>query len=200
MTSPFTWQPVAWPNSAVSLSKYGTGNGLVLSSNKPLHEPMLTLYRDMPTWLLIVLPLRWRQNERNGVSNHRCLDCLLNRLFRPRSKKASKFRVTGPCEGNPPVTTEFPSQRASKAEKVSIWWRQHATSGSSNLISIIWTSDEPVYRRIYSSLRDDEFVETDIDFSESILISMIQWNKKKFTKYTMIFKNIAMSAHARLQW
>ena len=26
--------------------------------------------------------LQWRQNERNGVSNHRRIDCLLNRLFR----------------------------------------------------------------------------------------------------------------------
>ena len=29
------------------------------------------------------------------------------------------------CEGNPPMTGGFPSQRASKAEDVSIWWRHH---------------------------------------------------------------------------
>ena len=41
---------------------------------------------------------------RDGVSNHRCLDCLRNRLFRHRSKKTPKLRVTGLCEGNsPPV-------------------------------------------------------------------------------------------------
>ena len=33
--------------------------------------------------------------------------------WRPRSKKASKLRVTGLCEGNSPVTGEFPSQMAS---------------------------------------------------------------------------------------
>ena len=38
--------------------------------------------------------------------------CLLNGLFRLRSKKASKLRFTGLCEGNPPVTGGFPSQRA----------------------------------------------------------------------------------------
>ena len=43
--------------------------------------------------------LQWRHNERNGVSNHRCFDCLFNRLFRRRSKKTSKLRVTGRCEG-----------------------------------------------------------------------------------------------------
>ena len=39
-------------------------------------------------------------NERDGVSNHRCLCWLLNRLFRRRSQKTSNFRVTGLCEGN----------------------------------------------------------------------------------------------------
>ena len=42
-----------------------------------------------------------------------------------RSKKTSKLRVTGLCAGNSPVTGEFPAQRASNAENVSIWWRHH---------------------------------------------------------------------------
>ena len=41
---------------------------------------------------------------------------LYNRLFRHRSKKTSKLRVTGLCEGNPPETGGFPSQRASNAD------------------------------------------------------------------------------------
>ena len=45
-----------------------------------------------------------------------CLECLLNHLFRRRSKKMSKPRRTGLCEGNPPVTGGFLSQRASDAE------------------------------------------------------------------------------------
>ena len=40
-------------------------------------------------------PLRWRHNERDSVSNHQPHDCLLNRLFRRRSKKSPKLRVTG---------------------------------------------------------------------------------------------------------
>ena len=70
-------------------------------------------------------PLQWRHNGRDGVSNHQPHDCLLNRLFRCRSKKTSKHRVTGLCEGNSPVTGEIPAQRASNAENVSIWWRHH---------------------------------------------------------------------------
>ena len=73
----------------------------------------------------LYLTLQWRRNERDSVSNHRHLDGFLNRLFRPISKKTSKIRVTGLCEGNPPVTDGFPSQNASNAEKVSIWWRHH---------------------------------------------------------------------------
>ena len=44
---------------------------------------------------------------------------------RRRSKTTSKLRVTGLCDGNPPVTNEFPAQWASNAKNVSIWWRHH---------------------------------------------------------------------------
>ena len=37
------------------------------------------------------------------------------------------------CAGNSPVTGEFPAQRASIGENVSIWWRHHDT----NLIRLI---------------------------------------------------------------
>ena len=71
------------------------------------------------------LSLRWRHNERDSVSNHQPHDCLLNRLFRRRSKKTSKLRVTGLCVENSPGTGEFPAQMVSYAENVSIWWRHH---------------------------------------------------------------------------
>ena len=70
--------------------------------------------------------LRWRHNGRIGVSNRQYHDCLLNRLFRRRSKKTSKLRVTGLCVGNSPGTGEFPAQMASNAEIFSIPWRHHA--------------------------------------------------------------------------
>ena len=63
-----------------------------------------------------MVPLRWRHNERDGVSNDRRLDGLLNRLFGHRSKKTPKLRVIGLCEGNSPVTGELTSQKASKAD------------------------------------------------------------------------------------
>ena len=69
--------------------------------------------------------LQWCHNGRYGVSNHQPHDCLLNRLFRHRSKKTSKLRVTGLCARNSPVTGEFPAQMARNAENVSISWRHH---------------------------------------------------------------------------
>ena len=69
--------------------------------------------------------LRWRHNGLDSVSNHQPRECLLSRLFGRRSKKTSKLRVTGLCAGNSPGTGEFPAQRASNAENVSIWWRHH---------------------------------------------------------------------------
>ena len=57
------------------------------------------------------ISLQWRHNKRHGISNHQHLDCLLSRLFRRTPKKIWK-RITGLCEGDPPVTGEFLSQRA----------------------------------------------------------------------------------------
>ena len=73
----------------------------------------------------LISTLQWRHNGCDGVSNHYPRDCLLNRLFRRRPKKTSKLHVTGLCAGNSPVTGEFPAQRASSAENVSISWRHH---------------------------------------------------------------------------
>ena len=63
--------------------------------------------------------LQWRRNESDDVSNHQ------PRLFGHRSKKTSKLRVTDLCAGNSPETGEFPTQMASNAGNVSIWWRHH---------------------------------------------------------------------------
>ena len=70
--------------------------------------------------------LWWRHNGCDSVWNHQPRHCLLNRLFRRRSKKTWKLFVTGLCVGNSPGTGEFPAQMASYAENVSIWWRHHA--------------------------------------------------------------------------
>ena len=89
--------------------------------------PSQTMTNISLWWLLRgpLLSLQWLHNGRDDVWNHQPHDCLLNSLFRRRSKKTSKLRVTGLCEGNSPMTGAFPPQMASNAENVSIWWRHH---------------------------------------------------------------------------
>ena len=48
------------------------------------------------------ITLRWRHNDHDGVYNHQHHGCLLNRLFRRRSKKTSKPCITGLYVGNSP--------------------------------------------------------------------------------------------------
>ena len=100
----------------------------------------------------------------DGISNHQPHNCLLKHLFRRRSKEKSKLRVTGRCEGNSPVTSEFkenikalhhwplwgeftgefPTQMASNAENVSIWWCHHVLSifFSWRLVRLWWKNTE----------------------------------------------------------
>ena len=79
--------------------------------------------------------LRRRHNGHDCVSNHQPHDCLLNRIFRRRSKKISKLRVTGLCVVNSPETGEFPAQMASNAENVSIWWRHHILRADKGMVT-----------------------------------------------------------------
>ena len=109
-------------------------------------HPLLVLSSWYP---LILVTLRWRHDERDGVSNHQPHDCLLNRLFRRRLKKTSKLCVTGLCAGNSPGTGEFRPQRANNAEDGSIWWRHYDVSTTHFDIgypkgksTIAWSSDE----------------------------------------------------------
>ena len=52
--------------------------------------------------------LHWRHNDHDDAWNHQPHGCLLNRLFRRRSKKTSKLRVTGLCVGNSPGPVNSP--------------------------------------------------------------------------------------------
>ena len=56
---------------------------------------------------VLVDSLNWRRNGCDSVPNHQPYDCLLNRLFRRRSKNISKLRVTGLCVGTSPGIGEL---------------------------------------------------------------------------------------------
>ena len=76
---------------------------------------------------LAIFSLQWRHNEPDSVSNHQSHDCLLNRLFRRRPKKTPKLHVTRLCEGNSPMTGEFPhkgpvTRKMFPFDDVIMWW------------------------------------------------------------------------------
>ena len=89
--------------------------------------------------------LQWHLSERDGISNHWRLHCLLSCWFRPRSKKTLKLRVTTLCAGNSLVTSEIPPQKASNTENVSIWWChlmvKFACTDEMVTINSVWCND-----------------------------------------------------------
>ena len=75
----------------------------------------------------------------------------------------SKLHITGLCEGNSPVTGEFPAQRASNAENVSIWWRHHGpllcwihSTRHEICICIFYQFWTPIWRRQLKSFLVDK--------------------------------------------
>ena len=81
---------------------YSEWNNPIWASTKALYISFAML------WCNGKLPLHWRYNDHGGVSNHQPHGCILNRLFRCRSKKTSKLRVTDLCARNSPGPVKSP--------------------------------------------------------------------------------------------
>ena len=102
----------AWINDWVNNRKAGD-----LRHNRAHYDVSVMVVKYVPEWW------QWRHNERDGVSNHQPRDCLLNRLFKAQIQKNIKAPRHWPLWG------EFPAQKASNAENVSIWWRHNEYQG-----------------------------------------------------------------------
>ena len=95
------------------------------------------------TSAFLVYALQWPYNGHDDISNHQPHDCLLARLFRRRSKKTSKRRVTGLCAGNWHETAEFLAQMASNAEKcfhlmTSSWYEKPVMCNFDLSMLFVW--------------------------------------------------------------
>ena len=111
--------------------------------------------------LVETITLQWRHNERDCVSNHRRLYCLLNCWFRRRSKKTSKLRVIGLCVGNSPgasnaVNLMTPPSRIFQSVSVYTWpecphlsrcWTQQGRDLLKNRWLNIWKMFTPITMR-----------------------------------------------------
>ena len=110
-------------------------NKSILNSKMTQVVGILPRGRQGPCILRIQYHPRWWHGDAKGHCNDvimcamasqiTSLTIIFNGLFRRRSKKTWKFRVTGLCAGKSPGTGQFPAQMASNAENVSIWWRHH---------------------------------------------------------------------------
>ena len=84
-------------------------NGRLVHTILKKHHVFLAHHHVVLFTSFVIFPftLQWRHNERDGISNHRCLYCLLN-FF-----QAHRWPV------------DSPHKRASNAENISIWWRHY---------------------------------------------------------------------------
>ena len=79
---------------------HGANAGCDLAGVAPVVLTPMYGTRSNVTYRYISESLQWRHNERDGVSNHQLHDCLLNRLFRRRSKKTPNSSSMAFVRGN----------------------------------------------------------------------------------------------------
>ena len=122
------------------------------------------------------LSLQWRHIGRDGVSNHQPRSCLLKRLFRRRSKKISKLRVTGLCARNSPVTGEFPAQMASndgKNSRLAHWGRENmATISQTTFLNVFFLNENA----LISTNKSPKFVPEDPSNTILALVQIMAWS------------------------
>ena len=95
---------IQYLTNSLAIASWFIFNIVTLNTCTNQHRHLVTCLEFHVPRISASISLRWRHNGPNGVSNHQPGDCLLNRLFSRRSKKASKLRVMA---------------------FVSIWWRHH---------------------------------------------------------------------------
>ena len=144
---------VIWPTFHLYIS-------LQLQETKVWFEKSLLWLISFVTWVFFIinllLPLHWRHNGHDDVSNHQPYHCLLNRLFWRRSKKTSKLRVTGLCAGNSPETGEFPAQMSNDAGifhlMTSSWILQQPlrTNWQFDMLYLVYFNDTVVHFRVWA--------------------------------------------------
>ena len=90
-------------------------------------------------------PLHWRHNDHDGVSDHHAASRLFTQPFiQTQIKEDIKAPRHWPLCGEFTGTGEFPAQRTSYAENVSIWWRHHVKTINDG---------DPVQQRTYRRLQ-----------------------------------------------
>ena len=90
------------------------------------NQSYLHICLHLTALLMREISITTTSHERHKVSHYVSFDCLLNSLCGPVSPKYQGPHYWPTVMGNSAVTDEFTAQKASNAEKASIWWRHHA--------------------------------------------------------------------------
>ena len=117
----------------------------------------------------IIIRLQWRHNEHDGVSNHQPHDCLLNGLFRRRSKVTSKLRITGLCAGNSPWLVNSPHKRPVTRKMLALWHHHQDIHDQNMVFNLIFQQRLVILREENSSSKDDINVMKSISSNEEDL-------------------------------
>ena len=102
--------------------RHSVGQVSIIRPQVRMNIPFIAVHSGLVSMCVLSrIKITWHYNDvimSTMVSrNHRRLNCLLNHLFGRRSKKTSKPRIAGLCEGNWAMIGEFPAQRTSNAER-----------------------------------------------------------------------------------
>ena len=71
------------------------------------------------------------------TSHERHVVSIVEQLMQTLIKETPKSALLALCEENSLVTSEFPTQSTSKAEKASIWWSHHDVNNSAIGVTLI---------------------------------------------------------------
>ena len=92
-------------------------------------------------------PLEWCHNMCDGIWNQQHLNCLLNHLFRCRSKKTSTLHVIGLCEGTSTILWHHHVTRATVCSHDSSDYQR--MKHQSSTFMVLWEGNTPLSSGFY---------------------------------------------------
>ena len=119
--------------------------------------------------------LHWRHNDHDGVSNHQPHGCLLNRLFRRRSKKTLKLCVTGLCVGNSPGPVNSPHK--GPVTRKMLPFDDVIMSNLHRIFNVFWKFKQ------FGWLDDINLTN---DFVDAIMLNNLSWSSLAYTHWVSI--------------
>ena len=98
---------------------------------------VMDMFRIFQVWLIILYIYHIGDVIMGAMASHiASVSVVYSTVCSGGDQRKHQRSASRLCEGNSPVTGEFPAERASNAENASIWWRHHASGKQ----TITWTN------------------------------------------------------------